>query len=100
MLVHFDSSAEREEVIAEVAQQIVGGDVWIGLAWDASSGAWAWLDGTPAPPVFPTPWADSEPSVNAGAATIHVEYGRYDTRLARAQPDTTATFRSICQYTN
>ena len=57
-----------------------------------------WVDGTPAPAVFPTPWADGEPSVNAGAATIHLELGRYDTRLAHAQADTTATYRALCEF--
>jgi hypothetical protein len=98
ILAHFESGAEREEVIAEVARIIgPGGDVWIGLAFDPDAGAWMWDDGAPAPPVFPTPWADNEPSVAQGAATIHLELGRYDTRLARAQADTTATYRALCQ---
>jgi hypothetical protein len=99
ILARFESGAEREEVIAEVARVLgLGGDVWIGLAFDTDAGAWMWDDGTPAPPVFPTPWADLEPSVAQGAATIHLELGRYDTRLARAQGDTTATFRALCQF--
>lgn len=99
-LARFESGAEREEVIAEVARVIgVGGDVWIGLSWDGDAGAWTWDDdGTPAPAAFPTPWADGEPSIAQGAATIHLELGRYDTRLARAQGDTTVTFRALCQF--
>jgi len=99
ILARFESGAEREEVIAEVSRVLgPGGDVWIGLAFDTDAGAWMWDDGTPAPPVFPTPWADGEPSVAQGAATIHLELGRYDTRLARAQSDTTATYRALCQF--
>ncbi len=98
MLAKFESAAEREEVMQEVGRELAGGDVWIGLVFDADAGAWTWLDGTPAPAAFPTPWADTEPSVNAGAASMHIEIGRYDTRLARAQGDTTTTFRAICQF--
>jgi hypothetical protein len=99
MLARFDSGAEREEVIAEVARVLgPGGDVWIGLVFDTGAGAWTWVDGTPAPAVFPTPWADGEPSVNAGAATIHLELGRWDTRLAHAQADTSATYRALCEF--
>jgi hypothetical protein len=99
MLARFDSGAEREEVIAEVARMLgPGGDVWIGLVFDTGTNKWTWVDGTPAPPKFPTPWADGEPMVNAGAATIHLELGRYDTRLAHAQADTTATYRALCEF--
>jgi hypothetical protein len=99
ILARFESGAEREQVIAEVARVIgPGGDVWIGLAFDTDAGAWMWDDGTPAPPVFPTPWGDGEPSVAQGAATIHLELGAFDTRLARAQADTTVTYRALCQF--
>jgi hypothetical protein len=81
ILARFESGAEREQVVAELVRVLgFGGDVWIGLAY-----------------VFPTPWADGEPSVAQGAATIHWELGRFDTRLAIVQPDTTATFRALCQ---
>ncbi|HEY2365574.1 MAG TPA: C-type lectin domain-containing protein [Polyangiaceae bacterium] len=98
ILARFESGAEREQVVAELVRVLgFGGDVWIGLAYDGDAGAWIWDDGTPAAPVFPTPWADGEPSVAQGAATIHWELGRFDTRLAIVQPDTTATFRALCQ---
>ena len=98
-LARFESGAEREEVVAEVARALgPGGDVWIGLAFDPDAGAWTWDDGTPAPPSFPTPWADGEPSIAQGAATIHLELGRFDTRLARVQSDTAATYRALCQF--
>ncbi len=94
-LVLFDSSSEREEVIREVGRTLAGGDIWIGLEWADDAGAWTWLDGTAAS-ALPL-WGDGEPSANAGAASIHIELGRYDTRLARAQADTTQVFQYLCQ---
>ena len=72
--------------------------MWIGLVFDGDAGGWSWVDGTPAPAAFPTPWADGEPSVPAGAASIHIDVGRYDTRLARAQADTTQVLQYVCQF--
>ena len=97
VLAHFESSAEREQVVAAVAPLLVTSDLWIGLAFDADAGAWKWDDGAPAPQQFPTPWADLEPSANAGAASIHIDSTRFDTHLARAQSDTSQTFQYLCQ---
>ncbi len=92
MLAHFESSAEREEVIRELP--ITGGNVWIGLAFDSEAGAWSWLDGTPASTV--PLWADGEPSMNGTSAVIEIDRSRFDTRLAQAA-DPTNTFQYICQ---
>jgi len=99
MLAHFESSAEREEVVGEIAR-VVGTeeifDLWIGLAWGDDAGAWTWLDGTPATAV--PLWADQQPAASSGAAAIHFEPQRYDTRLAIAE-DPTNINRYVCQIT-
>jgi hypothetical protein len=98
MLAHFESSAEREEVIGEIVN-VVGDqqvfNVWIGLSFDDEGGAWTWLDGTPATAV--PLWADGEPSMSSGAASIEIDRDRFDTRLAQAQ-DPASTNGYVCQF--
>ncbi len=100
-LVHFETAAEREEVVAEV-ERSMSTDFWIGLIFDADAGAWTWVDGTPAPYVFPTPWGDLEPSMTTGAAAkIHIEplssVLSYTTRLARAE-DSSTVLPYVCEF--
>jgi Lectin C-type domain len=96
-LVEFQTSAEREEVVAELGSS---GDYWIGLFLDADSGQWEWVNGPPAPAAFPTPWADLEPNNDAGsAAAIHLDSQSYTTNLARAT-DPTQVLPYICEYPN
>lgn len=97
VLARFESSGEREEVVAAIAPFLVTSDFWIGLSFDGDAGAWKWDDGAAAPTQFPTPWGDLQPSVDAGAASIHVDSGSFDTGLARAQSDTSQTFQYLCQ---
>lgn len=94
-LVHFESSAEREEVVDAIAAFIKTNPVWIGLYWDTTASAWKWTDGTNAPTAFPTPWGDLEPIVMDQAAAIRVDV-TFDTRLAHVI-DTTTVAASICQ---
>ncbi len=97
MLVKFDSSAEREEVVAEVLRA-TSADFWIGLYFDSTAIAWMWVDKTPAPLAPPTPWADLEPAISVGAAAaIHSELNSYSTRLARAE-DQASVLPYVCQF--
>jgi hypothetical protein len=102
VLVHFQSAAEREEVVAEV-RHATNNDFWIGLYYDVGKSGWWWVDGSAAPAVFPTPWADMEPQVNADmyAAAIHFaapsEPSAYTTNLAHAT-DVTLTLPYVCEF--
>lgn len=97
-LVHFLSGAEREEVVAEVVRSAPGdASFWIGLTFDSDAGAWTWVDGTPALDVFPTPWADLEPSMSTGAAAIQIDNTSFSTRLARAE-DALTPLPYICEF--
>lgn len=100
--MRFGSAAEREEVVAQV-KAITNQDFWIGLFFNTTKSTWTWVDGTPAFPTFPTPWADMEPSVSAAgfAAAIHFaapsEQAAYTTNLARAT-DATITLPYVCEF--
>jgi hypothetical protein len=93
ILVHFASAAEREEVSTEVARSIATTDFWIGLSFDDDAGVWTWADGSTGGPF---PWADLEPSSNAGAAAIHFDNGPM-TNLAYAS-DRTTTHPYVCEF--
>jgi hypothetical protein len=97
-LVHFASGAEREEVSAEVERSVIAaGDFWIGLYFDTGAKTWKWVDDAAAPPMFPTPWADLEPTDAGIGAAIHIEPGSYTTHLAHAA-DSTVTHPYVCEF--
>jgi len=97
-LATFGAPEEREAVAGEIARWMPAGDVWIGLVFDEDAGAWSWIDGTPAPGSYPTPWGDGEPDGGAGArGVLRLAPGAYDTKLAHVQPDATVLLPYLCE---
>jgi hypothetical protein len=97
-LATFQAPEEREAVADEVARYVPAGDVWIGLLFDDEAGAWSWIDGTPAPASYPTPWGDGEPDGGSGArGVLRLAPGAYDTKLAHVQPDGTTLLPYLCE---
>jgi hypothetical protein len=100
-LVVFESREERERVVREILLLGVETDptpftAWIGVSNDG--GTWSWDDGRPIDDGGrPSPWGADQPGANTGRAFIRVGKAFYDSQLAQANGDVTATRPFICQ---
>lgn len=85
-LVVYASNEEREELFRELGRARVLSafpEFWIGLSFDADSGAWAWEDKVSAD--NRAPWAEGEPKSAAPVRAYSARAtGSYDTQLARS----------------
>lgn len=102
-LVVFDSREEREELAREIRQLVPASQqnpvltAWIGLA--KTDDRWQWADGVDSlDGGRPAPWANTQPApTGKGRAYMRLDVTAFDTQLAIAGDDDSASRLFICQ---
>ena len=107
-LVVFNMRDERAQLSRELSARLQPGapelNYWVGLQYVASDagGAWTWVGGHPET-VYPSEWADGEPSPSTGPlafATVEVvaESTTFDRQLLHAGFDQDSPLPYVCEF--